>query len=166
MKNYTEILNRHSKESSGATFEKSLYFASEGTLSRLAIEEIVTRAMEEVEKKSIEEKFNEIFDLRPLLLSHKDIEMVKTSCLHYLGDEAQRLSNRPQVSEQEICDIIEKGCGLNNGNFTRLYVEGWYSVAKEIHQRLTRDVAKEICQKVYPTAPNNKEEQPKEGNRT
>jgi hypothetical protein len=35
------------------------------------------------------EEVNKISDIRILLVNHPDSEMVKLSCLHYLGDEAQ-----------------------------------------------------------------------------
>jgi hypothetical protein len=37
------------------------------------------------------EQFNTIPDLRIYLLNHPDQEMVRTSVLHYLGDETQKI---------------------------------------------------------------------------
>lgn len=45
----------------------------------------------ESEKKK--KDFNGISDLRPHLLTHPDQQMVLTSCLHYLGDDAQKWWN-------------------------------------------------------------------------
>lgn len=44
--------------------------------------------------------FNSIADLRRFLLGHPDGEMVKQSCLHFLGDEAQVWWNR-KFSEKQ-----------------------------------------------------------------
>lgn len=38
------------------------------------------------------ENFNTIKDLRPFLLRHPDRQMVKESCLHYLGDKFQEFN--------------------------------------------------------------------------
>lgn len=37
-----------------------------------------------------QQSFNAIGDLRPYLLEHKDSAMVKSSCLHFLGDSHQQ----------------------------------------------------------------------------
>ena len=36
------------------------------------------------------ESFNQVQDLRSYLLHHPNSEMITTSCLHFLGDEAQQ----------------------------------------------------------------------------
>lgn len=40
-----------------------------------------------------QQSFNAIGDLRPYLLSHKDSAMVRSSCLHFLGDEFQAFAD-------------------------------------------------------------------------
>lgn len=80
MNNYTEILNRHSKAVAGhKEFER---LVSKGYA--VDVIEAVTRAMEEVEKKTNEE----FADLSEVL--HETI-----------FQQQELLSNRPQVSEQE-----------------------------------------------------------------
>jgi len=37
-----------------------------------------------------QDQFNSIKDLRPYFLLHPDADMVTDSCLHFLGDEAQK----------------------------------------------------------------------------
>jgi hypothetical protein len=42
--------------------------------------------------KITQEQFNNKADIRELLMWHPDAEMVKTSCLHYLGDKFQKFA--------------------------------------------------------------------------
>ena len=51
--------------------------------------------------------FNNIKDLRIYLLKHPDQEMVRSSCLHYLGDKAQQ-----DADDEEIEEICRKLCDL------------------------------------------------------
>jgi len=46
------------------------------------------------------EEFNKISDLRPYLLCHPDKEMVRASCLHYLGDKFQKFDNEQKQNEK------------------------------------------------------------------
>lgn len=57
--------------------------------------------------------FNNITDLRPYLLRHPNGEMVESSCLHYLGDDAQMWWHNRKVAATGITKELPKGrtCG-------------------------------------------------------
>lgn len=56
-----------------------------------------------------QEEFNRISDLRMYLLLHPDHEMILESCLHYLGDGAQKWwENREKSKTGEIFEYKEK----------------------------------------------------------
>lgn len=77
--------------------------------------------------KITQEEFNTIDDLRYYLLCHPDTNMVKTACLHYLGDEHQEL----ECSKKEYKIWREFDYGFNlNGN-EGIYF-GTYESVKEI----------------------------------
>lgn len=48
-------------------------------------------------ESDFEEYFNNIGDLRPLLLVHPDSEMVRAACLHYLGDKFQKFDKKQNI---------------------------------------------------------------------
>jgi hypothetical protein len=54
-------------------------------------------------------EFNKIKDLRPYLRLHPDCDMVTTSCLHFLGDEAQlwhAMKTKGLLETKEIPKVI------------------------------------------------------------
>jgi len=61
--------------------------------------------------KITQEEFNTIGDLRYYLLGHPDVHMVKTACLHYLGDDHQELENNKK--EYKIWCEFDYGFNLN-----------------------------------------------------
>lgn len=54
------------------------------------------------------DQFNKIADLRPYFLNHPDDEMVKLSCLHFLGDDAQIWWHENQLPDKiKIANELE-----------------------------------------------------------
>ncbi len=51
--------------------------------------------------------FFEIKDLRPYLIRHPDPEMVRASCLHFLGDKFQKFNESIDIKETESTNFMQ-----------------------------------------------------------
>jgi hypothetical protein len=89
---------------------------------------VITRPYEMKMKEIItltesQESFNNISDLRRYLLGHPDKEMVRASCLHFLGDNFQKLFH--SSSSEEIINAFGTECKATTvGNTT--IIDGSY----------------------------------------
>jgi len=94
-----EILGKHSKNyGSDIGNPKAIVRASEALA---AMEEHASQKIKEQFGDNIH-SFNSIKDLHPYMLRHPDKEMVRAACLHYLGDDAQIASQKPQGGEMKL----------------------------------------------------------------
>lgn len=94
----------HNYDSGGKTYKKEF----EHLYRRIKLNPHIT--IYPVEEKVFD--FNGIEDLRPYLLRHPDHEMVRSSCLHYLGDRFQEFAQIPveekMYTKKEIANYLEK----------------------------------------------------------
>jgi hypothetical protein len=85
---------------------------------RLAYKDFVEVLMIEAAELYAQSKqadfFNSIEDLRPYLLCHPDQQMIRTSCLHFLGDKYQDFENTIKAKQ---ADAWEEGYndGISDG---------------------------------------------------
>lgn len=63
------------------------------------------------------EQFNSITDLREYLLNHPDQEMIKMSCLHYLGIDFDNLKLKEDLANNiyEVEESLSDGYGWYGG---------------------------------------------------
>lgn len=66
-----------------------------------------------------QDDFNQIKDLRKFFLAHPDKEMVKSSCLHFLGDKAQKLYQ--ESPDEGITELFGNTCKVTRVGNTTIY---------------------------------------------